>query len=225
MITPVGVGIVTAMVAVHGQQHVAGLGVASRVESFALSIIFALASVLGPFTGQNWGAGRLDRVRTGIRLSQRFAMIWGAVMLALLLVVANPLARVFNDDEAVVRTIVLYLTLVPISYGFFGVLQLSNTSLNILNRPLHASALMVLRMFILYVPLGYAGSRYWGVPGIFVAASVANVLAGAAAFLWLRRVLSGMSDATPSVRRVRAGAHPEQVRSEGSAAAGSTSAS
>lgn len=201
MILPLGLGIITAMVAVYGQEAVAGLGVASRVEMFALAMIMALSSVLGPFTGQNWGAGRLDRVKDGIRISQQFAMVWGVATFALLILFARPLAVLFNDSPDVIGTIVLYLTFVPISYGFFGVLQLSNTALNTLNRPLHAGALMALRMFVVYVPLAYAGSRLFGIQGIFGAAVIANIVAGAAAYLWLRRVLSGLDTAASSAVR------------------------
>lgn len=201
VIIPVGLGIVTAMVAVYGQEAVAGLGVASRVEGFAMALIMALSSVLGPFTGQNWGAGRLDRVKDGIRISQGFAMAWGAITFVLLLIIARPLAAVFNDDPGVIDTIVLYMALVPISYGLFGVLHLSNTALNTLNRPLHAGALMILRMFVLYVPLAYAGSRILGMPGVFAAAAIANIVAGVAAYLWLRHVQGGLSVAPPAVGR------------------------
>jgi putative MATE family efflux protein len=207
VILPLGLGIITAMTAVYGQEAVAGLGVASRVEGFALAMIMALSSVLGPFTGQNWGAGRLDRVRAGIRISQQFAIVWGVATFALLFLFARPVAGVFNDNPDVIGATVLYLTLVPVSYGLFGVLQLSNIALNTLNRPLHAGALMALRMFVIYVPLAYAGSRLFGIQGVFGAATVANMVAGLAAYLWLRRTLSGLSRAAPvaGVQRVAPG--------------------
>ena len=39
----------------HRPLAVAGFGIASRVESFALIALIALAGVIGPFVGQNWG--------------------------------------------------------------------------------------------------------------------------------------------------------------------------
>ncbi len=125
---------------------------------------------------------------------------------------ARPLASVFNDDPAVINTIVLYLTVVPISYGLFGVLQLSNTALNTLNRPLHAGALMVLRMFVVYVPLAYAGSRIMGIQGVFGAAAIANIVAGVAAYFWLRRVLGGLSAAPSSTGREPATVRPSAAK-------------
>ncbi len=203
MVMPLGLGIITAMVAGYGQEAVAGLGVATRVEPFMLAIIGALGSVLGPFTGQNWGGGRLDRVKEAVRLSQGFSMLWGVFACVLLFVVARPLASVFSDVPAVTDVTVLFLRIVPVSYGLFGVLMLSNTVLNTLNRPLHAGALMVLRMFMIYVPLAYIGSYFIGISGIFLAATAANVVAGIAAFLWLRRVLANVGEYAPHQEKQR----------------------
>lgn len=190
MIVPIGIGIITGMLAVYGPEAVAGFGVASRIEVFALTVIMALGSVLAPFTGQNWGAGRQDRVKAGIRYSQQFSMAWGAIMFVLLMILAPMMAGLFNDNPQVISVIVMYLWLVPLSYGLQGVLTLSGAALNVLNKPFHAATLSVVRMLVLYVPLGYAGSYFFGVSGIFGAATIANIITGIAAYLWLKKVLS-----------------------------------
>ena len=189
MILPVGAGAVTRLVASHGQEAVAAFGVATRVDVFALAMVMALSSMLGPFIGQNHGAGLFARVHRAVRSSQLFAIGWGLLMLALLQLLARPLAGLFNDDPAVIANLVLYLRIVPFGYGLVGVLLLCSTSLNVLERPLHASALTIVQMFVLYVPLATLGSRLLGLEGIFGAALVANGVTGLAAYLVLRRVL------------------------------------
>jgi putative MATE family efflux protein len=189
IIVPLGLGAVTRIVSRYGPEAVAGFGVATRVERFALTVVMALSSVLAPFVGQNWGAKKLDRVRSGIGISARFSMLWGAGMLALLGIGANRIGAVFNEDPTVVSTTALYLWIVPVSYGLWGVLRLSSTSLNVINRPLHAAFLNVVQLFILYIPLAMLGSHFLGLRGVFGAATVANAVSGLAAYLWLRRVL------------------------------------
>lgn len=190
MIVPVALGIITRMVAEYGPQPVAALGVATRIDPFALAVIFALSASLGPFVGQNLGAGRYDRIKLAVLYSHRFAVGWGLLMLAILALSARPIASLFSDTPAVVDTTVHYLRLVPIGYGLQGVLLLSNMTLNILKKPLHAASLNLTQMFVLYIPLAFIGSRLMGVPGIFGAAAVANIVAGTVAFFWLRRVLA-----------------------------------
>ncbi len=101
---------------------------------------------------------------------------------------AEALTRLFNDDPEVVAVGASYLWIVPISYGTAGIIMVVNAAFNGLGRPLPGVAISVTRMFILYVPLAYVGARVFGVWGIFVAASVSNVIVGVAAYLWNRQV-------------------------------------
>jgi putative MATE family efflux protein len=197
MILPLGAGVVTRLVAGFGKEAVAAFGVATRVDIFALAMVMALGSMLGPFVGQNHGAGLFGRVRRGVRSSQLFSLGWGLLSLALLASMARPLAELFNDDPLVVDNLVLYLRIVPFGYGLVGVLMVSNTSLNVLERPLHASGLTLLQMFGLYVPLAWIGAQQLGLQGVFGAALLANLITGIAAFFVLRRVLSRRAPIRP----------------------------
>jgi putative MATE family efflux protein len=190
IIIPLGMGVITKVVSSYGPEAVAGFGVAARVERFALTVVMALSSVLAPFVGQNWGARKYDRVRRGISDSSRFAMVWGIGMLVLLGAGARPIGSLFNDDPRVVSAIALYLWIVPLSYGLWGVFRLSSMSLNVLNKPLQAALLNAFQLFALYIPLALAGSSLLGLPGVFGAASVANIISGLAAYAWLRKTVA-----------------------------------
>jgi hypothetical protein len=51
-IAPVSMSVITRLLAGHGGAVVAGFGVASRIESMILMIIFALSMSLAPFVGR-----------------------------------------------------------------------------------------------------------------------------------------------------------------------------
>jgi len=67
--------------------------------------------------------------------------------------------------------------------------MLSNTSLNVLRKPLYAAFLTLLQMFGLYIPLAWLGASWLGLTGIFVAALAANASTGVLAWAVLRREL------------------------------------
>jgi len=208
MILPVGTGVITALLATYSAEAVAAFGVSSRIDMFALTIVMALSAVLGPFVGQNLGANHPDRVGHGVKLGQRFALGWGIFLFVLLFLMAYPIASLVNDDPMVTSTIATYLRVVPLGYGLLGVLMLSNTTLNVLNKPLHASALTLIQMFGLYIPLAFVGSNLFGLRGIFTAAAIANVIAGVLAYLWLKRVLSVKSEEMTKYTSTRPVAQP-----------------
>jgi putative MATE family efflux protein len=189
IIIPLATGVITRILSVYGPETVAGYGVSSRIEFFLLTVILALAAVLAPFVGQNVGAGRHDRVRSAIKFSKQFSLIYGVVLIGVLAVIARPLATIFNKDETVVATITSYLRIVPLGYSLQGILMLCAASMNVLNRPLHAAAISIAQMFVLYIPLALLGSSMFGVRGVYGALAFAYVLAGVAAHLLLKRVL------------------------------------
>ena len=178
IIIPVAIGVVTRIVSSYGEKAVAGYGVASRIEFFALAVVFALSSVIGPFVGQNLGAGLHDRVNRGIRLSNRFSILWGLGMFAALAFPARWIASIFNDDPAVVEAATLYLRIVPVGFALQGVFIISTSTMNVLKKPLHAAGMTGLEMFVLMIPLAFLGSHLQGLRGVYGAIPIAYIVTG-----------------------------------------------
>jgi putative MATE family efflux protein len=189
MIIPVGLGIITRMLSAYGPEAVASFGVSSRIEFFSLTVVTALSVVLGPFVGQNWGAGMHGRARTGVRYSSLFSMLWGALLWAVLALIARPVASQFNENPEVIDGIVLFLRIVPVGYGLQGILLLAVSTLNVLNKPLHSAALRVLQMFVLFVPFAILGSQLLGMSGIFAALSFSYLVSGLLSHLLLKKTM------------------------------------
>jgi len=178
IIIPITIGIITRIVSSYGIKAVAGFGVASRIEFFSLAVVHALASVFGPFIGQNLGARKFDRVHTAIKISHRFSIVWEIAIWILLISFRNTIAGIFNDDAQVISTIALYLMIVPISYSMQGIFVLSTTALNVMHKPLQAASLTIFQMLILCLPLALLGSYLFGLTGIFVAITLSYIVSG-----------------------------------------------
>ena len=176
MIIPVGVGIVTNIIATFGTSQVAGFGIASKLEIFAISIVNALSAIIPVFVGQNFGAKNLSRVRQGVLASEKFSLAYGLFMYALLALIARPVSYLFTDDKAVSDIVVLYLRIVPLGYAFQGILLVINAGLNALNRPIRASILSLVQTLVIYVPLSFVTSRYFGMTGIFASLVFSYIL-------------------------------------------------
>ena len=198
-VIPVALGLVTRIVAGFGEPAVAGFGVAARIEGLGLALIYALSSGLSPFIGQNFGAGRMDRIRRGLSYAKVFCLGWGALLFVAALVFAKTLAGYFDDNPLVVDAASLYLWTVSISLGLRSVHQITWTSLNVLGRPYDALFLEALLAFGLWLPLSFIGARLAAIGGLFCGLSLANLIAGIAAFVWVSRVTKGERPARKSV--------------------------
>jgi len=189
MIQPITGMFITSMLAGYGPESVAAFGLVQRMESFVLIIALALASALGPFLGQNWGAGKKERVEKAIWVSVKFCLVWGVISAAALGFCSDFIVRAFSDDPAICTVAVLYLVLVPWTYGLESVRLIVNSALNAIRKPLPATGLMVLRMFGIYIPLAWTLSSIYGIPGIFWATCLANLIVGLLSLFTLWRIL------------------------------------
>ena len=100
-IIPVALGLLTRIVTGFGAEAVAGFGVATRIEGFGLSLIYALSTGISPFVGQNFGAGRLDRIKRGLFLSKMFCLAWGGLLFVVFLLFGKLLAAQFDGNSQV----------------------------------------------------------------------------------------------------------------------------
>jgi len=204
MLIPLATGILTRLVAGYGPSAVAAYGVGTRIDALGMIGVTAMASAITPLVGQNFGAGRCDRVRGAIRFAILFSLGYGVVLALGLWALAEPVARLFSDEEPVVALIVRYLRLVPVSYGLYGWILLVNAVFNAVNRPLRSTLLIVLRLFVVAVPLALVGSALLGVPGIFAAVAVGNASVGLVAVFLVRRFVTRVEDGEVDVAPVGA---------------------
>jgi putative MATE family efflux protein len=178
MIIPISLGIITGLIASHGREAVAGFGISTRLEMFAIMPINSLVSVLPVFIGQNLGAGKEDRVHRGIIISRNFVLIYGVVAYIVLLFIARPAGYLFNNNPEVIEVVVQYYRVVPLSYGLLGIMQIGVASLNVLGKPIRAAFLTLIQMLGLYIPLALLGSRFFGISGIFIALVISYLIMG-----------------------------------------------
>lgn len=189
LITPLQAGVLTRLSATLGAAVVAGLGVATRVESFGLTAIFSLQSVMGIFIAQNSGAGRWDRVRSAVVRTESFGLLYGTALFLVLLPIGRGAAALFDPEPAVVSAAWCYFGVVGVTFGLRAVYLVGSAGLNSLNRAADAAALTVLHGLVVAVPAAWVGSRFLGVPGLFAGVGVGNLVGGLATAYWLRRIL------------------------------------
>jgi len=193
-IVPLGAVLVTAMIARLGTDAVAGFGVAMRIESMMLVIYYAMSSIIGPFVGQNFAAGRERRIFRALWLCTVFCLASGLVIAGILALSSDFLPRLFSDSEAVMEVTRLFLWVVPVSYGTYGMVMVMNAAFNGLGKPMPAVWISVARILVLYVPLAFIGQSLYGLIGIFAAYAIANIVSGIGAYAWARHTAHSLLD-------------------------------
>lgn len=178
ILLPLGMAVITRLVAGFGPRAVAALGAAMRIEMFVFILVMALSTALVPFIGQNWGAGKLDRVKTSVILTNKFSLLWGVCNFVLILVLAEFLGNTFSQDILVSVTITHYLLIRSLGYGLRSIAMITSSVFDAVNKPFYSSSLSITRVFVLSVPFAYLGSVFGGLIGIFAGLLFADIVAG-----------------------------------------------
>lgn len=194
VIIPLASAIVVAMVAAYGTEAVAALGIATRIEPLALIAFYALSGVIGPFFGQNLGAGKVERLQDGLRVLTKFCLGFGLLLAIIFGLLGAEIAQLFGGHDEVVTIAVAYFWIVPISYGAYGLVMGVNAAFNGMGKPWPAMIISAARVLYIYLPLAWIAQQWWGMKGIFIATAIANILLGAWAWLWLKRHIRDIAD-------------------------------
>ncbi|MFZ6751251.1 MATE family efflux transporter [Undibacterium sp. Ren11W] len=182
--TPVGNAAVTAAIAKYGDNAVAGWAVVGRLIPVAFAGLFALSGAVGPILGQNLGAKRYDRLRSTMRDSLKFTLIYVCVMWALLALAGSHIAAAFGALDLGREIIVFFCLFVAGSFLFNGCLFVANAAFNNLGYPLYSTMLNWGRSTLGVIPFVWLGSHWYGAIGVLAGYGLGVVFFGVAG-VWL----------------------------------------
>ena len=186
---PLSMAVITRIISEYREEPVAAFGVGGRLEALFLIGLWALSTAMTPFIRLNFGVGNYNRIRAALWFGVKFSLVWGGVTFAILYLCADIIAPIFNDDKAVIASLVLFLRIIPIGYGRYGISALVNSIFNALGKPLQASLIIMLHLFVFVLPLAYLGSKVYGLKGVFIGIAVGNGAGGFIAYLMVQKFL------------------------------------
>jgi putative MATE family efflux protein len=191
VINPIGIGIVTAIIAGYGANTVAAFGVATKIESFACIPMLALSASIGPIAGQNWGAGNKQRVIKALQYCYLICVLWSLIIMAMFYGFADVFASLLASSDSVASKSTEYLLIVGVSLVGYGWIMVSSAAFNSLGKSVTGLSYFTLRTFVLYVPLSLAASIWFDERWIYVAIATANLVSGCFVagytLLWLKK--------------------------------------
>ncbi|ELE5892681.1 MATE family efflux transporter [Vibrio fluvialis] len=182
--SPISGALLMMMLSSHGTAAVAAYGAAQRIESILILVLMSLTSALTPFMAQNFGAQNPTRSFSGLFLSLRFSLIFQLLVFIMMVPLSIPLAALFSQEQAVRDLLWHYLLVVPLSYGFQGVVMMLVSALNALHLPLKAFQWSFMRLFLFTLPSAWLGSTLYGIEGLFIGIALGNVLGGLSGYLY-----------------------------------------
>ncbi|MGI5989223.1 MAG: MATE family efflux transporter [Lachnospiraceae bacterium] len=88
----------------------------NRIDDFAYTPQQNIGHAMSSFMAQNEGAGKKDRVKKGFLAGMRIEAVYGIAIALVCFFLAEPLMKLFIDDQDVIDTGVRYLKLISFMY-------------------------------------------------------------------------------------------------------------
>jgi Na+-driven multidrug efflux pump len=189
-INPIGLSVLTALLASQGSDAVAGFGAAGRIQGFATVPLLALSGSIGAIVGQNWGANMPERSRQAMLYAGIFAVVYGLATAFILATNGEWFAGFFTDEPAVISEFSTYLAIAAWGYAGFGLLITANGALNAVDHSRFALMQSAARVFLVMLPMAWLLRNSWGPNAIYAAELAANLAGGALAAVIVWRILT-----------------------------------
>ena len=99
-----------------GAAAMAGFGAYMKIDGFNILPVLSFSMAVTTFTGQNYGAGKMDRVYKSIRVNVVISYIFTGAIIVILFVFCEPLYHMFTTDPKVIEIGVYMLRFLIPSY-------------------------------------------------------------------------------------------------------------
>lgn len=187
--------ILTRVVAQFGDVAVAVLNIGSQIESIAWMSAEGFSSAISAFIGQNYGAGKTDRIREGYHKGLQILGSIGIFATVLLILGARPLFTIFTPkDPVAINEGIKYLRILGLSQLFMTVEIGTAGAFNGLGKTLPPTLIGV-TLNILRIPIALILSAQIGLTGIWWSISISTIMKGIILPILYRYVLGNKLDA------------------------------
>lgn len=97
--------------------------VVMRIDGFAMMPAFSIGVAMTTYAGQNYGAGRPDRLRSGARQGMAVAFFMSLVLTTGILLFGGQLAAIFTSTQELIALSMRMLRILAVGYLVFGINQ------------------------------------------------------------------------------------------------------
>ena len=168
----------TRMVSGFGAEAVATQRVGGQIESVSWNTADGFGAALNAFIGQNYGAGKMDRVRKGYKAALWSVGTWGLFITAIFVFAPQAIAEIFFHEPRAIAIAVGYLVIIGFSEAFMSVELMTVGALSGLGKT-HLCSVISILFTSARIPLAILlSATSLGLEGIWWALSVTSIVKG-----------------------------------------------
>lgn len=170
------------IIAIFGAEAIAAQKIGLQIESITYMVIGGLHGAVAAYTGQNYGAKELKRIKEGYNTAIKIGIVYSLVTASLFMFFNIPFIKLFVRDEQTIVIAQAYLQAVAFSQIFSTVETISNGLFTGIGKPKISSIISII-FTSLRIPMALILIKPFGLSGVWISISLSSILKGSTAYL------------------------------------------
>lgn len=174
--------ILAKIIAIFGTESIAAQKIGLQIESITYMVIGGLNGAIASFTGQNFGANKLKRIKKGYYTALILGISYSLIMSLIFILFKESIIRLFIREKDTIVIASGYLQAVAFSQSFSTIEMVSNglfTGLGKSNIP----AIISIVFTVIRIPMALALMNNFGINGIWWSIAISSILKGVVSYL------------------------------------------
>lgn len=167
-----------------GIAAVAAIAAGQRIESFATIASMGIGTAIVPIVGQNFGKGKMDRVKETRKVLIRLSVVYGLMLFVIMLPLGRLFAGIFTDDPEVLDLTVTYIRIIMLGTIGLNHYNWMSESFNAAGKPRYSLIINLIGTLLIIMPLLFLGVKAQGYVGMLAGLVIGQVLVGILA-VWM----------------------------------------
>ena len=168
---------------------VSGNSAAANADALVYDVMAAFYTACGSFMGQNYGAGKRDRVKKSYLISLAYSFGIGMVMGTVLVLFGNGFLALFTKDAAVIEAGMRRLTIMGFSYGVSAFMDCSIAASRAMGKSLIPTMIVLLGSCVFRIIWVYTVfAHFQTIPSLYLLYVFSWSITGLAEMVYFARV-------------------------------------
>lgn len=168
ILVSLAVALVNSAASLFGPEAIAGLGVAMRINSLNVFVLFGLGQALQPIVAYNYGAKKFQRVKESISYTLKLANYFSVISSVVFFIFAKYLIALFTKDPDIINYGSLFLRGSALTFSLNGFQIIITTLFQSLGKGFYAFLTTSSRQGFFFIPVILILPKligFYGLPG------------------------------------------------------------
>lgn len=171
----------------YGTYAMAAFGAGVKIESLISIPIINLGAAVSTFVAQNMGAGKVERIKRGVRASVLMALTLSAVVAVLFLFASKQLIGLFNTTPEVLAIGSHYLLIIGPAFVIVSTSFMWTSAIRGAGASMFSMLSSLISLWVARIPASYLLSQFLGTDGIWLGIPIGWAVGWIVIFIYYRR--------------------------------------